>query len=61
MEKTTNQPTNNQSGLAVKSTVKAGGIRMNHTQGGLAVKSAVKACGIHLNHSQRGPVTEPSR
>ncbi len=41
--------------MKIKSTVKAGGIGLNHNQGGLVVKSAVKAGGISLNHNQGAP------
>jgi len=41
-----------QSGIAVKSHVKAGGRTLNHNQSGIAVKSHVKAGGRSLNHNQ---------
>ena len=37
------------SGLKIKSSVKAGGVSLNHN--GLVVKSKVKAGGVSLNHS----------
>jgi hypothetical protein len=37
-------------GLVVKSSVKAGGININHSKAGLVVKSRVKAGGININH-----------
>jgi hypothetical protein len=43
----------NQSGIAVRSTVKAGGIGANHNQNGVAVRSQVKAGGLlGQNHNQ---------
>jgi len=42
----------NQSGLRVKSGVKAGGLTTNHNQSGLRVKSGVKAGGTLVNHNQ---------
>lgn len=40
--------------MRVKSSVKAGGTRVNHNQTtkGLRVKSSVKAGGFSLNHNQ---------
>ena len=45
-------PNHNQSGLKVRSQVKAGGT-MNHNQSGLKVRSQVKAGGT-MNHNQSG-------
>jgi hypothetical protein len=43
-------------GLVVKSSVKAGGIGLNHNRSlkkaGLAVKTSVKVGGIGLNHTR---------
>ena len=41
--------------MRVKSSVKAGGTRLNHNQAakGLRVKSNVKAGGTRLNHNQK--------
>ena len=36
--------------INIKSSLKAGGISLNHNQ--IAVKSAVRAGGIALNHNQ---------
>jgi hypothetical protein len=44
----------NQSGLRVKTRVKAGGLSSNHNQSGLPVKTRVKAGGIGSNHNQSG-------
>ena len=38
--------------MKIKSSVKAGGLRQNHTQSGIAVKSTVKAGGLFANHNQ---------
>ena len=37
-------------GLAIKTSIKAGGLTMNHNR--LAVRSAVKAGGLTMNHNR---------
>jgi len=42
------------SGLKVRSTVRAGGFQGNHSRSGLKVRSAVKAGGFQGNHNRSG-------
>ena len=41
-------------GLKVKTSVKAGGVPLNHNRNGLKVKTSIKACGVPLNHNRNG-------
>ncbi len=38
--------------MNIKTNVKAGGLRVNHSQGGLKTKSVLKAGGMRNNHNQ---------
>jgi hypothetical protein len=43
--------TSTKTGLAIKTSIKAGGLTTNHNRSGLAVRSAVKAGGL-TNHNR---------
>ena len=40
------------SGLVVKSSVKSGGLNINHAKVALKVKSGLKSGGLNINHSR---------
>ena len=38
--------------MTIKTNIKAGGMRTNHSQTGMTVKSGVKSGGMRSNHNQ---------